>query len=118
MARTQIERHGGDWSAGYARICMPWVVATVDRLQAPRAGEKGRGRVILCRGADRRAGGRVEVRAMARPVRQVNDEPVKLVTYTCPKCKRAMEEVDGRRMWCILCRVRMVAERRRRDGQE
>jgi hypothetical protein len=55
---------------------------------------------------------------MARPVRQVNDDPVKLVTYTCPKCKRAMEEVAGRRMTCILCRVRMVAERGRRDEQE
>ena len=56
---------------------------------------------------------------MARPVRQVNDDPVKLVTYTCPKCKRCMEEVEGRRMSCVLCRVRMKAEeRRRRDGQE
>lgn len=47
----------------------------------------------------------------------INDDPVKLVTYTCPRCKRCMEEVEGRRMWCILCRVRMVAERRRRDEQ-
>jgi hypothetical protein len=118
MARTRTDAQRGDWRAGHARICIPWVVATVDRLEAPRAGEKGRGRVILCRGAGRRVGGRVEVRAMARPVRQVNDDPVKLVTYTCPKCKRAMEEVAGRRMMCILCRVRMVDERRRRDGQE
>ncbi len=64
MARTQIERHGGDWRAGHARICIPWVVATVDRLQAPRAGEKGRGRVILCRGADRRAERRLEGRSL------------------------------------------------------
>ncbi len=64
MARTQIERHRGDWRAGHARICIPWVVATVDRLQAPRAGEKGRGRVILCRGADRRAERRLEGRSL------------------------------------------------------
>lgn len=50
--------------------------------------------------------------------RPIDDEAVRVVRYTCPQCGRWLEEVAGRRMWCILCRVRMVAERRRRDGQE
>jgi DNA-directed RNA polymerase subunit RPC12/RpoP len=45
-------------------------------------------------------------------------ESVRVVRYTCPRCGRWLEEVEGRRMMCILCRVRMVDERRRRDGQE
>jgi exosome complex RNA-binding protein Csl4 len=48
----------------------------------------------------------------------IDDKPVRVVRYTCPKCRRWLEEVEGRRMMCILCRVTMTAERRRRDGQE
>ena len=71
-------------------------------LEAPRAG-------AWCR---RRA----EVSKRYR--KPIDDEAARVVRYTCPRCKRAMEEVDGRRMWCILCRVRMVAERRRKGEQE
>ena len=60
----RIEGGGAGAAAGYAKFCRPCVVATVDSLQAPRAGEKGRGRVILCRGADRRAERRLERRSL------------------------------------------------------
>ena len=52
----RIEGGGAGAAAGYAKFCRPCVVATVDSLQAPRAGEKGRGRVIPMpgRGSGRR----------------------------------------------------------------
>lgn len=61
----------------------------------------------------------VEVTRMGRKRRQSvsDDELPKIVVFECPKCKRRMEETEGRRMWCILCRVRMVAERGRRGEQ-
>jgi hypothetical protein len=49
--------------------------------------------------------------------RPATDKPVCVVRYTCPKCRRWLEDVEGRRMSCVLCRVRMVAERGRRDEQ-
>ena len=49
--------------------------------------------------------------------RPIDDEAVRVVRYTCPQCGRWLEEVAGRRMTCILCRVRMVAERGRRGEQ-
>ena len=48
----------------------------------------------------------------------IDDKPVRVVRYTCRKCGRWLEEVAGRSMWCILCRVKMTAEKRGRDGQE
>ena len=49
--------------------------------------------------------------------RPAGDEPVRVVRYTCPRCGRWLEEVAGRNMMCILCRVTMTAERRRKGEQ-
>ena len=54
---AEKDRPGAGAAAGYANICRPCVVATVDRLERP-----GRRKVILCRGADRRAERRLEGR--------------------------------------------------------
>ncbi len=58
----------------------------------------------------------VEVSGM-KQWRPASDEPVRVVRYTCPKCGRWLEEVKGRRMTCVLCRVRMKAEEKRRSEQ-
>ena len=50
--------------------------------------------------------------------RPIDDEAVRVVRYTCPQCRRWLEDVEGRRMSCVLCRVRMTAEKRGRGEQD
>lgn len=67
---------------------------------------------------DWRAGAHnVEVSGMTQ-WRPATDEPARVVRYTCPKCRRWLEEVAGRRMTCVLCRVRMKAEKRGRGDDD
>lgn len=71
------------------------------------------GGVLVSVGAERGAGGRVarhgmEVELMAE---YVDDRPVELATFRCPRCKRKMEELARARLSCPLCGVRMVKQK-------
>ena len=69
--------------------------------------------MLVSVGAERGAGGRVarhgmEVELMAE---YVDDRPVELATFRCPRCKRKLEELARARLSCPLCGVRMVKEK-------
>jgi DNA-directed RNA polymerase subunit RPC12/RpoP len=109
---------GGAFSSGRGcplrKDCLNGVTGA--RLEAPgrcRRGDRVPGGVLVSVGAERGAGGRVarhgmEVELIAE---FVDDRPVELATFRCPRCKRKLEELARARLRCPLCGVRMVKQK-------